>query len=161
MATLKEDIKTSSDWLVKAFGADRFKLDYSVESFKEIDRFFDLHSENGQPKAEGRLSQNLGSILFAIGSYVGETIIKNVPAAVWKTNDEDPGGEVNVEIVLPDGTVVWPVQRVMKRFKNGEEDGIYDYGVVIVRDIARGDYWERAKKGRLGYAPKKPWWKFW
>jgi len=161
MGTLKEDIKTSSDWLIKAFGADRLKLDYSVESFKEIDRFFDLHSENGQPKAEGRLSQNLGSILFAIGSYVGEAIIKNVPAAEWKTNDEDPEGEVNIEVVLPDGTVVWPVQRVMKRFKNGGEDGIYDYGVVIVRDIARGDYWERAKSGRLGYAPKKPWWKFW
>ncbi|HVU56974.1 MAG TPA: hypothetical protein VHD83_18055 [Puia sp.] len=161
MGTLKEDIKTSSNWLVKAFGADRMKLDYSVESFKEIDRFFDLHAENGQPREGGRLSQNRGFVLFAIGSYVGETIIKNVPGAVWKTNDEDPEGEVNIEVVLPDGTSMWPAQRAVKRFMHGGEEGIYAYGMVVVKDIAGTDYWERAKKGQLGFAPKKPWWKFW
>jgi hypothetical protein len=41
MATLLEDIKKQSDWIVQAFAADKFELDYSVESFKSIDNFFD------------------------------------------------------------------------------------------------------------------------
>ena len=36
-----------------------------------------------------------------------------------------------MEVVFPNGSVVWPIQRVMKRFKNGREDGIYDYGSVV------------------------------
>jgi len=165
MATFWEDIKTQSEWIVKAFGADKLLLDYSMESFKKIDQFFDKHSIRGKAKPKGRLSQNLGPILFSIGAYVGETIIKNVAGAVWRTNDNDPEGEVNAEIVLPDGIVLWPMQRVIKRFKNGGEDGVYAYGVVAIREMGTGDYLEKAKEmhevrdaGTI--RAKKPWWKF-
>jgi hypothetical protein len=36
---------------------------------------------------------------------------------------------VNKEVLLPDGTVMWSVQRVIMRFKNGPEDGIQGYGL--------------------------------
>jgi len=39
MATLKEDIKTQSEWIVKAFQADGFNLDGSMDSIIEVDRF--------------------------------------------------------------------------------------------------------------------------
>ena len=166
MATLAEDIVKMSDWIVESFRSDKMVLDYSVESLKRVDDFFDKHSANGKAKPGGRLSKNLGAIFFAIGGYIGETIIKNVPGTVWRTNDEDPEGEVNAEIVLPDGTVLWPMQRVIKRFKNGAEDGIYAYGVVAIEEMGLGDYWKKAE--RTGDAPnvgkirvKKPWWKFW
>jgi hypothetical protein len=45
MGTLKEDIKKQSEWLVKAFKSDNLKLNYTVESFKLLDDFFDKHSE--------------------------------------------------------------------------------------------------------------------
>jgi hypothetical protein len=38
---------------------------------------------------------------------------------------------------LPDGTTCWPVQRVMKRFKNGAEDGIAAYGVGMGLHVGR------------------------
>ena len=167
MATLLEDIKTQSDWIVQAFAADNFKLDYSVESFKSIDDFFDQHANNGKAKPNGRLSKNLGPILFSIGSYVGETIIKNVPGSVWITDDKDPLGEVNVSMKLPDGTTIWPMQRVINRFRNGSEDGIYAYGSVVAKEISQGDYWEKIKEtsSRAASAKQKgnnkPWWKFW
>ncbi len=47
MATLKEDIKKQSDWIIKAFAADKLKLDYTIHSFMEIDKFFNKHSKNG------------------------------------------------------------------------------------------------------------------
>ena len=56
MATLLEDIKTQSDWIVKAFKSDNFNLDYTVHSFIEIDRFINMHAKNGQPVPGGRLS---------------------------------------------------------------------------------------------------------
>lgn len=166
MATLAEDIKEMSDWIVKSFGSDKLLLDYSIESFKRIDVFFDKHSANGKAKPGSRLSQNPGAIFFAIGSYIGETIIRQVPGSVWKTNDEDPEGEVNAEVVLPDGTTLWPMQRVIKRFKNGREDEIYAYGVVAVREMGSGEYWKKIEQGdasqKVGkIVAKKPWWKLW
>ena len=75
MGTLQEDIKAQSSWLVRAFAADGLQLDYTINSLKQIDKFFEKHSKNGKPVKNGRLSQNVGSI-FYIGSYVGETIVK-------------------------------------------------------------------------------------
>jgi len=163
MASLEEDIKKMSDWIVGAFKADKLLLDYTPASFRRIDDFFEKHSAGGNAKPKGRLSTNRGPILFAIGSYVGETIIRNVPGSVWRTNDADPEGEINAEIVLPDGTVLWPMQRVIKRFKNGAEDGIYAYGAVVIKEMGAGDYWEKLEDKRVAgkIAGKKPWWKLW
>jgi hypothetical protein len=55
MGTLKEDIKSQSDWIVKAFAADDFKLDYTIDSIIEIDRFFVKNMKDGQPKASPSL----------------------------------------------------------------------------------------------------------
>jgi hypothetical protein len=167
MATLVEDIKTQADWLVKAFEADEMKLDYTLESFKAIDRFFDLHTEDGKAKPGGRLSQNRGPIIFSIGSYVGETILRNVPGAKWVTDDSDPAGELSAEIKLPDGASIFPIQRVVNRFNEGPEDSIYPYGFVVITQMAKGDYWdkmkEQAKIQQAGHHPrqKKRWWRFW
>jgi hypothetical protein len=35
---------------------------------------------------------------------------------------------------LKSGTVLWPTQRVLKRLENGRENGLYPYGVVILRE---------------------------
>lgn len=98
MATLLQDIKTQSDWVITAFAADKLKLDYSIHSFIEIDKFFNKHSKNGKAVRGGRLTQNLGSIVFSLGSYVGQTIIKNVSGAAWQTDDNDPESEITASV---------------------------------------------------------------
>ena len=130
MATLLEDIKTQSDWIVKAFKSDNLNLDYTVHSFIEIDKFISLHAKDGLPVKGGRLASGFGPILFSIGSYVGETFIRTVPGSVWITNDDDLLGEINVELKFPGGMTVWPIQRVMKRVENGE-DSVYVYGASV------------------------------
>ena len=123
--TLLEDIPKAAEWLVGAMNATGYALDGTVESFRELDRFIDEQKQPG-----GVLLSNLrGSILFGMGSYVGQTLIAQL-GGQWETNDEDPEGEVNIAVHLDSGTV-WPVQRVMKRFMNGPEDSIYAYGVVL------------------------------
>lgn len=132
MGTIKEDIAESSDWISRALQSSGYRADFSPHSLSEIDRFFDDHSVNGTAKPGGLLSQDLGPRLFAIGSYIGEVVRRSV-GGEWVGDDADPEAEITVELHLPDGSRCWPIQRVMKRFRNGPEDGIafWAYGVGL------------------------------
>ena len=87
--TLVEDIHQASQWVVKALNSSGYKADYTLESMKEIDRFFDE-----QNTATGLLSNNRGQILFALGSYIGETAIK-LYGDEWQCDDDDPQTYLN------------------------------------------------------------------
>jgi hypothetical protein len=124
------DAITSAEWIAEALSSSGYKADFSLESLKEIDRFIDEQAPNGKPKPDGLLAEDLGARVFAIGSYVGAVVLRN-NGGEWIGNDNDPEAEINIEVQLKNGTVLWPVQRVMKRLRNGNEDGIYIYGVTI------------------------------
>ncbi|SDT64763.1 hypothetical protein SAMN05216490_4575 [Mucilaginibacter mallensis] len=157
MGNLKEDINTNSEWIVKAFKSIKLDLDYTITSFIEIDKYFIINTKKGKAKAGSTLSKNLGPILFSIGSYIGNTIIKNIPGSFWITDDDTADGEITASVKLPDGNIIFPMQRVMKRFKNGNEDSIYPYGYEISKnltnEIFNEKYWDIIKE-------KKTWWKF-
>jgi len=159
--SLMKDIKKQSEWLIKAFGADGLKLDHSLKSLIEIDRFFEIHSKNGKAIEGGRLSENLGARLFSIASYIGETLIKNSPGSIWATDDDDSNDEMNMAIVLKGGMVCWPMKKVMKRFTNGLEDGIYPYAYELTKEFVSeafdGTYWKLSESQKK----KRPFWKFW
>jgi hypothetical protein len=165
MGTLKEDIRTQSEWIIQAFQADGFNLDGTMDSMIEVDRFFIANMKNGRPKKGGRLyGKGFGPKLFSIGSYVGETIIKNVPGSEWITDDDDPQGELKVSLKLPGGIEIWPIQKVMKRFESGNEDAIYPYTHSVTQEFTnlpfKQEFWTLAAE--TGEQEKtKPWWKFW
>jgi hypothetical protein len=127
MGTIKEDVTGSAEWISQALRSSGYRADFSPQSLWEIDRFFDEHSQNGVATSGGLLSQGLGQRLFGVGSYIGEVVRRKV-GGEWVGNDSDPEAEINVELLLADGTRCWPVQRAMKRFKNGPEDGIAAWG---------------------------------
>lgn len=129
--TLLQDIMTSKDWIARALNSSNYVADFSIGSLKEIDRFFD---EQNTP--DGILNRNRGQILFALGAYIGEVII-SVCGGEWLTDDSDPQGEVNIAVKLKDGSIIFPVQRAMKRYMNGNEDSIYDYGYVLSDHAAK------------------------
>lgn len=122
--TLMEDIPKAADWFVQAMGGSGYVLDGTIESFRELDRFVDEQKRPG-----GILDGKVGSKLFAMGAYVGQTLIAQL-GGQWETDDRDPEGEINIAVRLAGGTV-WPVQRVMKRFSNGSEDSLYTYGAAL------------------------------
>lgn len=123
--TLAHDIPIAAEWVKNNLNLSGYKVDYDLESMKEVERFFDEQAREG-----GLLTGKCGSILFALGCLVGETIIK-IHGGCWETDDEDPRGEVNIAVNLPDNSVIWPVQRCMKRLANGPEDNIYHYVCVM------------------------------
>lgn len=123
------DALASAEQVSRALSQPGYRADFSLESLKEVDRFFDEQVLNGKPKVGGLLSQELGARLFAIGAYVGE-VIRRQYGGQWQGDDNDPQAEINIALRLGTGATLWPVQRVMKRFKNGAQDGIWIYGVV-------------------------------
>lgn len=124
--TLAEDILDYTKWIIGAMATAGYKLDFTLDSMREVDRFFDE-----QNKAGGILNpQNRGSIMFALGSYIGETVIK-LYGGEWITDDDDPQGETNITVKTAKGTLLSPVQRCIKRLLNGEEDSIYAYIYAI------------------------------
>ncbi len=149
MGTLLNDIAKYSDWVSNALTQSGYNADFSPTSLWEIDRFFDEHTRNGKALPNGLLAQDLGSRMFAVGSYIGEVIRKN-QGGKWKTNDDDPKGEINVQLEVNGGTC-WPVRRAMKRLKNGQEDSIAAYALGLGVEVGP------QPKRRSG----KKWWKFW
>lgn len=121
--TLLEDIPKAEGWLTENMRASGYSLDGTIESFRELDRFFDEQSRPGGLLADGKP----GSKLFAVGCYMGQVFVRQL-GGVWKTDDADPQGEVNIAVRLPDGSLLFPVQRAMKRLRNGGEDSLYVYG---------------------------------
>jgi len=131
--TLLEDIKTASQWVLGALNSSGYKVDKSIESLKEIDRFFNEHVDDTmhKPLQGGLLAENMGQKLFAVGSLVGEIII-NEYGGQWVTDDSDEQGEINISVKLENGPTMWPVQRVMKRCLQGPENDIYNYAMAVV-----------------------------
>lgn len=90
-----------------------YKADYTLDSMKEVDRFFDEQDTPG-----GILSKKQGTILFALASYIGETVIKLYEGR-WVIDEDDPDNEINMAVQTSSGKVLWPAKRCMKRYTNG------------------------------------------
>jgi hypothetical protein len=158
MGKLLEDIKVGANKVVQLFELQKTTLDYSIKSFIEIDDFFNKNSKDGKAKEKSIFSENLGVVLFCFGSYVGETIIKVVPGSVWVPDEIEPNSEVKASVKLPNGTIIFPVQKIIKRFKEGSIDSIYPYGYEVTKDYLKEPFDERFWK--LGdKEEKRPWWK--
>jgi len=126
------DAGKSAEWVSKALVSSGYKADFSVESLKEVDRFLEDQAPNGVPKANGLLAKDLGARIFGLGSYVGE-VLRRHAGGTWQGDDSDPQTEIDLKLVLPNGSVLWPAQRVMKRFQHGSEESVFVYGSALAK----------------------------
>jgi len=133
------DVQAAASWVAGALGTSGYDADFSAASLWEVDRFFDDHAPEGRARAGGLLEEQVGQRLFAIGGYVGEVIRRSL-GGEWCGDDDDPEGEVNVELRLSDGSVVRPVQRALQRFSYGSGESFAAYGAGFGLEVgARPD----------------------
>jgi hypothetical protein len=144
------DVSVAADWMARALVSSGYRADFSLESLREVDRFLDEQAAGGKPKPGGLLSKDFGNRLFSLGAYVGE-VVRRQAGGRWEGDDGDPEAEINVAVRLPGGGMILPVQQVMKRYQNGDEDSVHAYGVALTGSGTPLSLSE----------PKKPWWKFW
>ena len=150
--SILHDVFTAADWMARALSSSGYRADFSLESLKEVDRFLDEQAPGGKPKRGGLLSEDFGNRLFSLGAYVGE-VVRRQAGGQWEGDDSDPEAEINVAVRLTSGGMIWPVQRVMKRCENGDDDGVYAYGVILTGSGTPISLTESE--------PEKPWWKLW
>ncbi|MEU1519944.1 hypothetical protein ABZ490_48875 [Streptomyces sp. NPDC005811] len=130
MTSLLDDIHTSAQWIARALNSCGYQADFTPGSLRDVERFMDEHSDHGVAVAGGLLATGLGPRLFALGTYVGETV-RQALGGTWAADGDGPTAETNVALHLPDGSIIWPVQRVIKRFHTGPEDSITFYGTAL------------------------------
>ena len=115
-----------AELVATALTSDGYEADFTPASLWEIDRFFDEQTRKGGPRRWGLLAQDTGLRLFSIGGYVGEVIRRDV-GGEWESYDADPEARAQRRTRLPDGSIVWPVQRAIERMRNGAEAAIVPY----------------------------------
>jgi hypothetical protein len=128
MATLLEDIPSAAVAAGRALTQSGYAADFSPASLWQVEKYFADNTRNGKPR--GDLSRDTGKRLFALGCYVGE-VIRRARGGEWRASDEDPEGEINIALVLPDGTEIWPVQRLLKRVTSSDSENLAAYGAGL------------------------------
>ena len=128
--SVTDDAVKAAEWVASALTSSGYAADFSSGSLWEIDRFFEEQSLRGEARPGGLLSEDLGSRIFALGAYTGEVIRRDL-GGDWEADVNDPEAEINIAVHLADGTVIWPIQRAMKRYSNGGEDAIAPYAAVL------------------------------
>ncbi|WP_077379944.1 hypothetical protein [Mesorhizobium prunaredense] len=118
---LQDDIPVAAQWISNALQSSNYRADFSPQSISEVERFFREQTKDGEPISDGLMAQDIGPRLFALGSYCGEVLRKEL-GGHWLTNDDDPEGEINAALEAANGVTCWPMQRVMKRLRSSEDD---------------------------------------
>ena len=129
-----DDVRAAATWIAAALTSSGYRADLSPSSLWDVERFFDEQARAGKARPQGLLSEGLGTRLFALGAYVGE-VVRRDRGGAWHGDDSDPQVEINVAVDLADGKRIWPVQRVMKRFRNGPEDNVAHYAILLGVEI--------------------------
>ena len=134
---------------------DRSKLDFSIESLIEIDRWLaDVHTINKLQAGEGRAGEMLmmdgrgdNSVIFA-GLYLGQVIRANSELQwQWERFDTflqanpvfaehygyEPGLDTFV-LVGPQG-VATPINTALKRVISGKEESVHYIGKLLLTEV--------------------------
>jgi len=95
-------------------------LNYTPESIKEVDEIVE------QIRKEGMRLEEIADILFGFGCYVGEVFVRNNNAK-WVKTEKTPmrkfaGAPMIIE--LRKDSLCNPIDKVFKRFENGETDNL-------------------------------------
>ncbi len=144
-----DDVGISAAWIAETLQSSGYQADFTPDSLREIERFFDEHSSDGAARPGGLLDNDLGGRPFAVGSYMGEVVGRDL-GGTWKGDDQDPQAEINVALWIDEESVVWPVQRAMKCFRGGPIEGITGWGAGIGLDMSSQPPTRPPKKGRFG-----------
>ncbi|MCP3920784.1 MAG: hypothetical protein GY711_35095 [bacterium] len=128
-----EDLQEAARWISDALRSSGCDTDFSPSSAWEIERFMEENAQDGEAVAGGLLAEDMGPRLFVLGGYLGELLRRSVGGRWQPPRDEQD--ELGIESRQQDGALVWPIERVVKRFKNGPEDSLVAYCATAGLDV--------------------------
>jgi len=107
------------------------QLDYSAESLRTLDGIIDDLRRDQRFEA-------LQTLLFSMGCYVGEVLVRRAGAR-WRSAQDLGMGKVGsspIAVEMPDGRGCNPVGRVYRRFQKGKEDSLSAFFAAMTRTPA-------------------------
>ncbi|OQR59712.1 hypothetical protein B6E66_34070 [Streptomyces maremycinicus] len=119
-----------AQWVARALASSGYLADFSPASLHGIEQFMSDHSNQGTPAEGGLLTTDPATRLFALGCYLGETL-RHALGGSWEADDDSPHSAIDIRLRLPDGPILWPVQRMIKRYRNGPEASITAYAAIL------------------------------
>jgi hypothetical protein len=131
MSTYIEIAEQDAASAARALAGAGYRTDYSLDSLAEVDRFLEQQAPQGVAKSGGMLSERQGERVFALGAYVGEVIRREFNGC-WHCPDESAEGAMAIEVRLPDGRVIQPVEWVIRRWKQGPSTLLYGLGLSLL-----------------------------
>jgi hypothetical protein len=134
VSKLEKSVRADAGVAAKALDERGYEADYSVESLKEVERFFRVETTGpGRARERSVLRKQRVDVLTTIGAYVGEVLRRE---GGGRYSEEDPldQGTETLTLNLPDGSQTFPLDAVAKRFRNGPEDDLYFYAEVILEE---------------------------
>lgn len=126
---LEKEMIAAKQWITASLEASGYKVDFSLESLNELERFFD---EQNTPR--GILARHTGRIIFAIAVYLGETLIANI-GGKWLINECK--NEMEIKVKLSDGSIIFPGQKVVERYQKKRAFNLYEYGKNLRKDTEK------------------------
>ncbi|WP_062651275.1 hypothetical protein [Streptomyces maremycinicus] len=105
-------------------------------SLHGIEPFISDHSNQGTAAEGGLLTAHPATRLFALGCYLGQTP-QHALGGSREADDDCPHSATDIRLRLPDGPILWPVQRMTKRYRNDPEDSITAYTAILRLNTSR------------------------
>jgi hypothetical protein len=144
-----EELDSAAEWMSEALRSSGYVADFSPASLREVERFFrEQMDEPGVATAGGLLDEDVGRRLFGLGAYVGE-VLRRARGGRWSTEGLSSEEEDLVVLELDESSLVWPVRRVVDRFRRGSEEDLVFYGASLGLDVGprprRRSFWRRSR----------------
>ncbi len=137
VGTIYQDIEAAAAQIATELGDHGYRLDFSLASLAEVDRFFDQNSALDPDEGDSLLAGHLGPWLFALGAYAGEVVRGQIGGHWhWAGADDDPEAATETELVLVDGSLIFPLQKVWKRLMYGGDEAMVAWGRDMVAAVA-------------------------
>jgi hypothetical protein len=135
VADIDEGVRPSAEWISERLQSLGYAVDFSPQSLREIDRFFDDTFNAGVPRRRFHrkfvveLVDPYGrSWRFAIVAYVGE-VIRQAIGGEWVTDDCRSVDMIDMQLVLPSGRAVMPMIEVVRSLTAPKEASLADFGI--------------------------------
>lgn len=117
----------AADFVARATARNRLPLDYSERSLRVVDFMI------GGLRKGGADRERPHSVLFGLGAYVGEVLVRRA-GAVWMDFDVHQRAYFGqpVGVCMPDGRVWNPLGKVLNRFETGgPEDSLQRFWLML------------------------------
>lgn len=110
---IKKYIKNMSRWLSLYLIEQGYHVDFEADSYKELDRFFDEHTDRS-------IFDDNDAYIFAFASYSGE-VLRHRHRGKWYIGSKinyDNLDDRDIYIKLKNGKLIYPLEAVSLRMKD-------------------------------------------